>query len=73
MGLTFSETAVLTSVQDAYEAIYTGRSYQHEMALVDVVLERRLGKWRSEDKEQGGWQSLRDHLQDRAAVNEAGA
>src|SRR5690606_5632155 len=45
----FLETAVLTSVQDAYEAIYTGRSYQHEMALVDVVLERRLGKWRSED------------------------
>lgn len=43
---------MLTSVQDAYEAIYTGRSYQHEMALVDVVLERRLGKWRSEDKEQ---------------------
>lgn len=38
------------SVQDAYEALYTGKSYQHEIALVDVMLERRLGKWRGEDK-----------------------
>ena len=41
-----------TSVQDAYEALYTGKSYQHEVALVDVLLERRLGKWRLEDKGQ---------------------
>jgi SAM-dependent methyltransferase len=41
-----------TRVQDAYEALYTGKSYQHEIALVDVLLERRLGKWRSEDKGQ---------------------
>lgn len=34
---------MLTSVQDAYEALYTGKSYQHEMGLVDVVLDRRLG------------------------------
>jgi len=31
-----------TSVQDAYEALYTGKSYQHEMGLVDVVLDRHL-------------------------------
>lgn len=34
---------MLTSVQDAYEALYTGKSYQHEMGLVDVVLDRRIG------------------------------
>lgn len=31
-----------TSVQDAYEALYAGKSYQHEMGLVDVVLDRHL-------------------------------
>lgn len=41
-----------TRVQDAYEALYTGKSYQHEIALVDVLLERRLGKWRQGDKAQ---------------------
>lgn len=41
-----------SSVQDAYEALYTGKSYQHEIQLVDVQLDRRLGKWRSEDPEQ---------------------
>ncbi len=35
---------MLTSVKDAYEAIYTGRSYQHEMGLVDVVIDNRLGR-----------------------------
>ena len=34
---------MLTSVQDAYEALYTGKSYQHEIGLVDVVLDRRFG------------------------------
>lgn len=43
---------MLTSVQDAYEALYTGKSYQHEIGLVDAMLERRLGKWRSKDKKQ---------------------
>ena len=33
-----------TRVQDAYEALYTGKSYQHEVSLVDILLERRLGK-----------------------------
>jgi SAM-dependent methyltransferase len=32
------------SLQDAYEALYTGKSYQHEISLVDVMLDRRLGK-----------------------------
>ena len=41
-----------TRVQDAYEALYTGKSYQHEVSLVDILLERRLGKWRLEDKNQ---------------------
>lgn len=35
---------MLTSVKDAYEAIYTGRSYQHEMGLVDVVLDNKFGR-----------------------------
>ncbi len=35
---------MLTSVKDAYEAIYTGRSYQHEMGLVDFMIDSRLGK-----------------------------
>jgi SAM-dependent methyltransferase len=35
---------MLTSVKDAYEAIYTGRSYQHEMGLVDVVLDGKFGR-----------------------------
>lgn len=35
---------MLSSVKDAYEAIYTGRSYQHEMTLVDFVIDARLGK-----------------------------
>jgi ubiquinone/menaquinone biosynthesis C-methylase UbiE len=34
---------MLTSVQDAYEALYTGKSYQHEIGLVDVVLDKKLG------------------------------
>jgi SAM-dependent methyltransferase len=34
---------MLTSVQDAYEALYTGKSYQHEIGMVDVVLDRKLG------------------------------
>ena len=29
-------------VQDAYEALYTGKSYQHEIGLVDKILDRRL-------------------------------
>lgn len=29
--------------QEGYEALYTGRSYQHEIALVDALLDRRLG------------------------------
>lgn len=29
-------------VQDAYEALYTGKSYQHEVGLVDKILDRRL-------------------------------
>ena len=29
-------------VQDAYEALYTGRSFQHEIGLVDKILDRRL-------------------------------
>jgi SAM-dependent methyltransferase len=41
-----------SSVQDAYEALYTGKSYQHEVALVDVMLDRRLGKWRAERAEE---------------------
>jgi SAM-dependent methyltransferase len=32
------------SVQDAYEALYTGKSYQHEVGMVDAVLDSRLGK-----------------------------
>jgi SAM-dependent methyltransferase len=43
---------MLTRVQDAYEALYTGKSYQHEIALVDVLLDRRIGKWRSVEKDQ---------------------
>ncbi len=43
---------MLTRVQDAYEALYTGKSYQHEIALVEKVIERRLGKWRVNDKTQ---------------------
>lgn len=43
---------MLTRVQDAYEALYTGKSYQHETTLVDVLLDRRLGKWRSIDKDE---------------------
>lgn len=43
---------MLTRVQDAYEALYTGKSYQHEVALVDKVIERRFGKWRVTDKSQ---------------------
>ena len=35
---------MLTTVKDAYEAIYTGRSYQHEMGLVDVVLDGKFGR-----------------------------
>jgi SAM-dependent methyltransferase len=34
---------MLTSVQDAYEALYTGKSYQHEIGMIDVVLDRKLG------------------------------
>lgn len=43
---------MLIRVQDAYEALYTGKSYQHEIALVEKVIERRLGKWRVHDKTQ---------------------
>jgi SAM-dependent methyltransferase len=32
----------MAHVQDAYEALYTGKSYQHEIGLVDVLLDRRL-------------------------------
>jgi SAM-dependent methyltransferase len=32
----------MASFQDAYEALYTGKSYQHEIGLVDVLLDRRL-------------------------------
>lgn len=34
---------MISSVQDAYEALYTGKSYQHEIGLVDVVIDRKLG------------------------------
>lgn len=34
---------MLRNAQDAYEAIYTGKSYQHEIGLVDAVLDHRLG------------------------------
>ena len=34
---------MINSVQDAYEALYTGKSYQHEVGLVDVVIDRKLG------------------------------
>jgi len=34
---------MLTSVQVAYEALYTGKSYQHEIGMIDVVLDRKLG------------------------------
>jgi SAM-dependent methyltransferase len=32
----------MAHVQDAYEALYTGKSYQHEIGLVDVLLDRLL-------------------------------
>ena len=32
----------MAHVQDAYEALYTGKSYQHEIGLVDILLDRRL-------------------------------
>lgn len=34
---------MISSVQDAYEALYTGKSYQHEIGLVDLVIDRKLG------------------------------
>lgn len=34
---------MLTSVQHAYEALYTGKSYQHEIGMIDVVLDKKLG------------------------------
>ncbi|MBK9548599.1 MAG: class I SAM-dependent methyltransferase [Gemmatimonadetes bacterium] len=33
---------MLAHVEDAYEALYTGRSYQHEIGLVDRLLDVRL-------------------------------
>lgn len=33
---------MLAQVEDAYEALYTGRSYQHEISLVDRLLDARL-------------------------------
>lgn len=33
---------MFSHVQDAYEALYTGKSYQHEIGLVDKILDRRL-------------------------------
>ena len=32
----------MAHIQDAYEALYTGRSYQHEIGLVDILLDQRL-------------------------------
>jgi len=32
----------MAHVQDAYEALYTGKSYQHEIGLVDTLLDRLL-------------------------------
>ena len=32
----------MAHLEDAYEALYTGKSYQHEIGLVDVVLDRLL-------------------------------
>ena len=32
----------MAHVQDAYEALYTGKSYQLEIGLVDILLDRRL-------------------------------
>lgn len=32
----------MANFQDAYEALYTGKSYQHEIGLVDVLLDRRM-------------------------------
>lgn len=37
-----SECMRMAHVQDAYEALYTGKSYQHEIGLVDVLLDRLL-------------------------------
>lgn len=31
------------SFQDAYEVLYTGRSYQHEIGMVDALLDRTMG------------------------------
>ena len=33
---------MLAHVEDAYEALYTGRSYQHEIGMVDRILDVRL-------------------------------
>lgn len=41
---------MINSVQDAYEALYTGKSYQHEVGLVDVVIDRKLGTAKPEKK-----------------------
>ena len=31
----------MANLEDAYEALYTGKSYQHEIGLVDILLDRR--------------------------------
>ncbi len=39
-----------TVFQEGYEALYTGRSYQHEIGLVDALLDRRLPAERGAEK-----------------------